>query len=206
MPFFRRMAVTRYPAAPWKLQGRGGLSIWTVPAGTVELPEGVKPLSMAGQWFLGVACLAYDEGGMLAYNELAVGVAVRGPSGLGVHISHIWVDSPVSAAGGRELWGIPKKLAKFERSGDGIPMVMADGAMIAKVDFKPRRPIPRRWKVSSRVVQKKKGDICVSAFRVDSHLAWSRSQWEFGCALAFLEGRRPWVSIGLSRAKMEFGV
>jgi hypothetical protein len=200
------MGVTRYPEPPWKLQGRGGLSFWIIPSGSVELPEGVRPLELAGRWFVGVGCIAYDESGMLAYNELVAAIAVRGTGGLGVHISHIWVDSPVSAAGGRELWGIPKKLAKFEKAGDGAPMVKADGAMIAKVEFTPRWPLPRRWKMRSRTVQMKKGQLCETSFRVDSHLAWGRARWEFGGPLAFLEGRKPLASIGLSRAKMEFGV
>ncbi len=206
MLFFKGMAAYRYPAPPWKLQGRGGLTIWTMPAGFIELPGGLKPLTLAGRWLAGVACLAYDTGGVLAYNELLVGVAVRGAGGLGVHISHIWVDSPVSAAGGRELWGIPKQLATFEKSGDGIPMVKANGAMIAKVEFTPKWPLPRRWKIKSRVVQEKGGELRVSGFRADSHLAWSRARWEFAGPLAFLQEGRPWCSIGLSRARLEFGI
>lgn len=199
------MTAPRYPAAPWKLHGRGGLSLWTVPAGSFELPEGIRPISIAGRWLLGVGCLAYDKSGLLAYNELVVGVAVRCPAGFGVHISHIWVDSPVSAQGGKELWGIPKQMASFEKSSDGLPTVRVKGQTIAVVDFKPRRPIPRRWKLKSRVIQGRADKLKVSNFRVESHLAWSRAHWEFSGPLAFLEGRRPLVSLGLSRAAMEFG-
>jgi Acetoacetate decarboxylase (ADC) len=200
------MSIAEYPAPPWELHGRGGLSIWMVPAGLVRLPTGVKPVEIAGRWFLGAACLAYDQSGVLAYNELAVGVAVRGTDGWGVHITHIWVDHPVSLAGGRELWGIPKQLAVFEKSEKGLPRVRADGTIIASVDFRPRRALPLRWKVKSRVFQEKSGDLRVSRFRAESHLAWSRARWEFSGALAFLHGSRPLASLGLSRLRLDFGI
>ena len=181
------------------------MSIWLVPAGSVSVPAGIKPVSFAGRWLLGVACLAYGGGGILAYNELVVGVAVRSGVGLGVHIPQIWVDSKVSLEGGRALWGIPKELASFQKAASGWPSVVVDGEELASMEIRPRWPIPRRWKMKSRVVQARGDEVLVSRFRVDSHLAWSWARWHFSGPLAFLENKRPLVSIGLSRARLEFG-
>ena len=52
----------------------------------------------------------------MSYRELLVAVAGRvGARGAPAHLLAIWVDSPASRDGGRELWGIPKGLATFDR-------------------------------------------------------------------------------------------
>ncbi len=54
---------------------------------------------------------------MLEYNELIVAPAVvRIGSKVGGWISQIYVDNPDSVAAGREIWGLPKELAEFNRS------------------------------------------------------------------------------------------
>jgi hypothetical protein len=70
----------------------------------------------------GAAFVRYEEGSPLTYSELLVGRAVEPVEhGRRVTITDIWVDSPASVAGGRELWAIPKGLCDFtlesERTG-----------------------------------------------------------------------------------------
>jgi hypothetical protein len=64
-----------------------------------------------------LACIyaaQYGPGSVLAYNELIVAAALtRFGRHYGFWISHIYVDSPASLAGGREIWGLPKELAEF---------------------------------------------------------------------------------------------
>jgi acetoacetate decarboxylase len=62
----------------------------------------------------GAAFVRYEEGSPLTYSELLVGRAVdSGEHGRRVTITDIWVDSPASVAGGRQLWAIPKDLCDF---------------------------------------------------------------------------------------------
>lgn len=97
---------TSYPPAPWRMVGQLWLSLFRVGAPVDELrPAGVY----------GVAFVSYEPGSPLTYSELLVARPVStGAHGRRVSITDIWVDSPASVAGGRELWAIPKDLCDFE--------------------------------------------------------------------------------------------
>lgn len=96
-----------YPAAPWPMVGQLWLSIF-------RLSEPVDELRVAGTY--GAAFVSYEPGSPLTYSELLVARLASAPDGKGkrVSITDIWVDSPASVAGGRELWAIPKGLCDFE--------------------------------------------------------------------------------------------
>ena len=97
-----------YPAAPWHMLGSLWLTIFKV-------AEDVDDLRPAGIY--GAAFVSYEEGSPLTYSEFLVARLVdpeaSGTKGRRVSITDIWVDSPASVAGGRELWAIPKGLADF---------------------------------------------------------------------------------------------
>src|SRR3954454_8778329 len=95
-----------YPAAPWTMVGQLWLSIF-------KLGADVDELRTAGVY--GAAFVSYEPGSPLTYSELLVArlVPVEGQRGRRVSITDIWVDSPASVAGGRELWAIPKGLCDF---------------------------------------------------------------------------------------------
>jgi acetoacetate decarboxylase len=60
------------------------------------------------------AFVSYEEGSALTYHELLVARPLSTDAyGRRVTITDIWVDSPASVAGGRELWAIPKGLCDF---------------------------------------------------------------------------------------------
>lgn len=92
-----------YPPAPWAMHGQLWLSL-------VKVPTAVDALRPAGVY--GVAMVAYEHPSPLTYGELLVGRAVKDPV-KGVTITDIWVDSPASVRGGREIWAIPKNLCQF---------------------------------------------------------------------------------------------
>jgi len=96
-----------YPPAPWQMVGQLWLSLF-------RLREPVDDLRPAGVY--GAAFVSYEPGSPLTYSELLVARPVPAPDGRGrrVSITDIWVDSPASVAGGRELWAIPKGLCDFE--------------------------------------------------------------------------------------------
>ena len=94
-----------YPAAPWDMVG----SLWLT---LFRLREPVDDLRPAGVY--GAAFVSYEEGSPLTYHELLVARQVSTErDGRRVTTTDIWVDSPESVAGGRELWAIPKGLCDF---------------------------------------------------------------------------------------------
>lgn len=94
-----------YPAAPWQMVG----SLWLT---LFRLREPVDELRPAGVY--GAAFVSYEEGSPLTYSELLVARPIATDAhGRRVTITDIWVDSPASVAGGRELWAIPKGLCDF---------------------------------------------------------------------------------------------
>jgi hypothetical protein len=133
---------TAYPPEPWYLGGSMLVSVFAVPAETLPpefaLPQGRRALRIGSCVIVGVAAVQYLPGGVLEYDELLVAVPSLGRGGLRVTIPQIWVDSPASRLGGRELWGIPKQLARFtRRAGPGgrtrfamhtVPVARADSA------------------------------------------------------------------------------
>src|SRR5687768_9930059 len=98
-----------YPPEPWQLHGRACVSVWLVRA-TALPPLPVRPVTVFGRAVVGTAFVDYRPPGM-AYHEVLAAVLVRRGLRFGVSIPRIWVDSPASLAGGRELWGIPKEPA-----------------------------------------------------------------------------------------------
>lgn len=95
-----------YPPAPWHMHGSLWLSVF-------RLAEAVDERHPAGVY--GAALVSYEEPSPLTYGELLVARSTRNAAGKGaVTITDIWVDSPASMAGGRELWAIPKQLCDFD--------------------------------------------------------------------------------------------
>lgn len=95
-----------YPPAPWHMVGQLWLTLFRVRA-AVDAP---RP---AGTY--GAAFVRYEEGSPLTYGELLVARPVTSDQhGRRVSISDIWVDSPASVAGGRQLWAIPKQLCELD--------------------------------------------------------------------------------------------
>ena len=101
--------VDGYPPAPWTMHGQLWLSLFRVRRGVDEQrPAGVY----------GAAFVSYEPGSDLTYSELLVARPVSTDEhGRRVQICDIWVDSPASREGGRELWAIPKELCDFTLDG-----------------------------------------------------------------------------------------
>jgi hypothetical protein len=108
-------AVTTYPAAPWRLRGQAHFHVLAVRADRVPAtPDGFRPLVLAGRGLVIVGWVDYQGGSILRYGELLAAVVGRWSGGLSATVTHMWVDSAESRAGGRELWGYPKEMAEFE--------------------------------------------------------------------------------------------
>jgi hypothetical protein len=122
-----------HPPPPWRLRGEAvlvparlrvaasGAAAGAASAGapspgpTPGSATALSPLRSPGGWSLGGVLLArYAAGSTLAYHELiAFSGLARAGGRIGFVVSHIAVDAPASVSGGREIWGLPKRLAEF---------------------------------------------------------------------------------------------
>jgi hypothetical protein len=199
-----------YPAAPWKMVGSLWLSLFKVKEDVDELrPKGVY----------GAAFVSYEEGSPLTYSELLVARPVTSDEhGRRVTITDIWVDSPASVAGGRELWAIPKDLCDFtlESSHTG-PLSRTEWS--ASVERRPiagarftdiSRAAPRipfkggTWQPG---IEDTGGEERTATLKGSSKALPCRGVWEFGAdgPLAWLRDARPLASFRQAKFKMSFG-
>lgn len=119
-----------YPPAPWKLQGYAlqTLHLIDVKNSRPLIPPELEIVSIfPGKTLGGVYLSAYETGSILEYNELIVVAAlVRYRGKVGAWISHIYVDNLDSVAGGREIWGLPKEIAKFIWEKDNVSVYQSE--------------------------------------------------------------------------------
>ncbi|MEJ7775130.1 MAG: acetoacetate decarboxylase family protein [Nocardioidaceae bacterium] len=197
-----------YPPAPWDMVGSLWLSLFRV-------REAVDQLRPAGVY--GAAFVHYEEGSPLTYSELLVAHPVRSEEhGRRVSITDIWVDSPASVAGGRELWAIPKDLCDFTfestRSGPlsrarwsaGREQRPIAGARFTDVS----RAAPRlRFKGGTWQPGIDGGEDKTATLKGSAKTLPCRGVWEFDAQgpLGWLAGRRPIASFRQSAFRMSFG-
>jgi hypothetical protein len=127
-----------YPLPPWRTSGRLWIALARADA-DVTVPHDVTAGGSPRR--LVVAVVRYETG-TLTYDEFSVGSLVRRGARIGVLAPHIWVDEPASLWGGRRLWGIPKRLGRFEWRDDGVSIHDGDGP-IADLVIRPSS----RWRL-----------------------------------------------------------
>ncbi len=212
-----------YPPEPWDLRGQLHLTVWWLPiADLPALPPGLAPVRLGGHALVSAAWVDYEPGGVLSYRELLVAVLVWHGTRLRVSITDIWVDRVPSLRGGRELWGIPKELARFDFAGTRYAASTPDGAAIARGTVTPRTGLPGRWParytvvqdvraqsvgVQDRGVQDPADELAVTPVRSSAALQVTRAEWEFAPdgPLAWLAGARPLLSASLRDFRLRFG-
>ncbi|NPC96141.1 acetoacetate decarboxylase family protein [Nocardioides sp. zg-DK7169] len=201
--------MTTYPDPPWDMVGQLWLSLFRVPVPVDELrPAGVH----------GVALVRYEEGSPLTYSELLVARPVSGAGrGRRVSISDIWVDSPASVAGGRELWAIPKELAAFSvdsaRRGpfshtewsveaDGRPVVQARFGDASRLALRT----PFRGGAWQPGIADTGGEERTAQLTGSAKALPCRAQWDFAPdgPLGWLAGARKLASFRMSDFRMSF--
>ena len=106
-----------YPPAPWRLGGWGVATVGLVDsaAARASVPNGATVVSVVpGKTLGGLVFLSYERG-PLTYRELnVVAGLVRIGSRVAFWLPKLYVDSDASLAGGRDIWGVPKELARFD--------------------------------------------------------------------------------------------
>ena len=207
---------TEYPPEPWYLGGSLNVSVFLVPATSLpagfDLPNGRRALRLGSRVVVGIASVRYLPGGVLDYDELLVAVPSLGRGGLRVTIPQIWVDSPTSVRGGRELWGIPKHLAVFrqrDRRGVTSMTMSVDGAAVAALRARRGLPLlPGMRQLALPILQNLDGRVTLSHNRVVGRIAGLRAAWHFAAngPLGYLSGRRPVLNIAVHNAAIIFGM
>lgn len=146
------MSSIPYPEPPWHMHGFSVLCPFAVRAADVEVPRPLDVVRAAGRCLGLIAYVEYREPSPLVYSELIwmpTFVRFRAESGkktTGQFVARIYVDSEVSMTGGRELWALPKTLARFERTGDRVEVRAEDGTELSLElgAFGPRLPVKNR--------------------------------------------------------------
>lgn len=134
-----------YPQPPWEMRGTGVVRAFATPVDSLDLPAGFEPVHVAG-WSVGVlAYLEYQSPSPIRYRELLwMPAAVKsvdrdGHSQYGHYVSRAYVDDERALRGGRELWGIPKAMARFVRREGAVEMFADDGTEM-ELDFAAAGP------------------------------------------------------------------
>jgi hypothetical protein len=211
-----------YPPAPWHLRGTAWVSLWRVPADGLPagcLPPGARPATVFGRALVATAWAVYGPGGTLAYDEVLAAVRVRVRGRSFTTVTHVWVDHPASVAGGRALWGIPKRRAVFQvqdggarGAGFAASAATLDGRPIAALRFRGRTGLPGRWSFRTRTAQRPLGrdrgeDPKIARAEAVAAVELGVAAWDFAPdgPLGFLNGREAFLSARLADLALRFG-
>jgi hypothetical protein len=198
-----------YPPEPWDLRGLGYVSLWLVSTRVLPaLPDGVQPVSVLGRSVVATGFVDYQPGGLLPYHEFLAAPLVRRGASVGLSITDIWVDSPASKAGGRELWGIPKDLADFTMTHGPVfhGTASVDGEVVAQARVRRGRaglrlPFPLRgtaWQTLGTALAR-------TPLRATGRVCLARGDWRVDGPLAWLSPYRPFLTVAAVDFGLRFG-
>jgi hypothetical protein len=194
-----RHHVIPYPPEPWHLHGQVHLSVWLLPAAeapTVDVPH-VRVLRLFGRAVVATAWAVYEPGSVLRYRELMVTVLTRDRWRVRPSVTAIWVDSPASRDGGRELWGVPKELAEFDVADRSVVMTAREHRVAATTTL--GRSVGR-WPIRMYIVQRLHGDVKSTPVRARALVRRSRTRWD-----GLFGGRRPVFGVSLTDCTIRCG-
>lgn len=133
------------------------------------VPPDLKILPLLPGKTPGFLCLAYyGPGSSVEYHELTVMSAVVAyRKTLGLWVSHIYVDSEESIQAGREVFGLPKQMARFEWEGGspGTARIFQDDQRIITIGY-GRPGFSLKAPVFGRALSVIEGNVIASSHRL----------------------------------------
>jgi len=197
--------MTTYPPEPWDLHGHAYIGTWLVPRRALPAPHSpaTRPVTVFGRGIVGAAFFVYEQPSPLTYDEIMATVLVRQGWRLRVSITHIWVNSPASRDGGRDLWAIPKELADFEV----VPHASYVAHGIGSLALGRVRRLPRPLPAGFRIAQDRDGAVLVSPVGGRMRFGLATGRWSFATdgPLGFLHGRKPLLTLAARPFRLLFG-
>lgn len=163
------MSALPYPEPPWKMHGRGVFTALRVPVRELALPSGFEPVALGGQALGLLAFIEYEEPSPLVYRELIYmpcmvrAEAEGGRQVRGFWVARIYVDDEASLRGGREIWALPKTLARFSLHEGGVDVRAEDGTTLG-LSFRPKAPA---FPIRSSIVTLQRDERELVRFRGD---------------------------------------
>lgn len=202
-----------YPAPPWNLRGDLVGTVLRMPPGTVPghlVPRHLDITRRDNSSLLAAAWVDYRAGSELCYREFMVSAIIRlRPRIIGT-VLRIWVDSPASRRGGRELWDIPKDLAEFSFDYQGSCVrtsAAAGGEELASYTYRERGRVPVGLPFGVVIAQEKSNAIRRTASSWKAHLATGSGRLTVPASseLSFLTQGRPLAHLALRDFRTTFG-
>lgn len=197
--------MSEYPLSPWDLTGHAYTGVWLLPKHLAPPPHNAdtKAVTIFGRVIVCAAFFVYEEPSPLTYDEIMSTVLVRDRWRLRVSITHIWVNSPASRDGGRELWAIPKDLADFDVGQHASYAAQGIGSlMVNRV-----RRLPFRVPLRFTTAQDRNGDLLVTPVSGAIRAGLAKSRWSFAAdgPIGFLAGRKPLLTWAAKPFHLIFG-
>ncbi|MFD5744604.1 acetoacetate decarboxylase family protein [Streptomyces massasporeus] len=195
-----------FPPSPWRLTGDMVVSLWRVPADDLPswpLPTGVRPWVVRRRVTLVTFWVDYRPGGVLAYREFLIALAVRRGHRLAGSTVAAWVDDDRSLAGGRALWGIPKEQGVFTLHADNRSTraeLTADGMPPVRFTYQDVLRLPFRLPARAHLIQQlSDGTECRVPMRISGRPALGRGRVSTGpeAPLSVLDRRQPVLSFAV---------
>ncbi|MFF8392387.1 acetoacetate decarboxylase family protein [Streptomyces sp. NPDC016172] len=195
-----------FPPSPWRLTGDMVVSLWPIPTGDLPswpLPPGVRPWVVRRRATLVTFWVDYRPGGVLAYREFLIALAVRHGHRPAASTVAAWVDDDRALAGGRALWGIPKAQGTITFRADSRSAraeLTAAGTPPVRLAYQDVLRLPFRLPARARLIQHlSDGTECRVPLRISGRpsLGHSRVTTEPEAPLSVLARHRPLLSLAL---------
>lgn len=194
-----------FPPSPWDLTGHSYTGVWLLPKRLAPAPHNAstKPITIFGRTVVCAAFFVYEEPSPLTYDEIMSTILVRDGWRLRVSITHIWVNSVASRAGGRELWAIPKDLADF----DVAPHSSYAAQGIGSLSVRRVRSMPFRVPARFSSAQDRDGILLVTPVVGHIRAGLAKARWSFAAdgPIGFLSGRKPMLTLAAKPFHLIFG-
>jgi hypothetical protein len=102
---------------------------YRVPTESIVVPEGLKVRSRRGFSTGILSFVRYTAPSPLEYAELIwMPTRVEAKGKVGWYVARMHVDDEHTLAAGREVWALPKTMARFEEKGEELYVETADGS------------------------------------------------------------------------------